>query len=143
MAAEIDPTQRSNKKEWETAVILDAANQRKTVKVWVGYCIAHRYRDLVKTEKLRYNLALATPAQVRAGVPEGAYIWQTAWHAAVMPTVFPLPSQEEIGGMKPVIDAIKEHRRSGRAEYEANGFKISSDDLYSYWTGNLTAVAYN
>lgn len=139
--------QRSQQHEWEQAVILDSANREMTVNVWVGYLgaagsIARRYRNLVKHGNLRYNLAQATPSQVHQGIPEGAYVWQTAWHATVMPYSLEKPERDEIEEMRDVIDSIRELRHAGRAEYEKNGFKISSDDEHLYWTGKLQ-VAYN
>lgn len=139
--------QRSQEHEWEQAIILDSANQQSTVNVWVGFLgpvgsIPRRYRNLVKHGNLRCNLSQATPAQVRAGAPEGAYIWQTAWHATTMPYSIEKPNREKTMGMENVIDSIRAHRLAGRAEYEKNGFKISSDDEHLYWTGKLQ-VAYN
>ncbi|KAM7186356.1 hypothetical protein V8F20_011423 [Naviculisporaceae sp. PSN 640] len=80
----------------------------------------------------------ASPAHVLAGVPEGSFIFSDAWDAILSPLpslevqrhsgigkdgLVRRPRKEEVSGMRDVIEAIKEYRKTTRRafeEYEAS-----------------------
>lgn len=127
---------------------IDSNEQKYTVKVWLGHprpepsSAMHDYQRLVLTKSVRTGVAPASPAQIRAGAPEGCYIFHHAWILAVMPTVLKAPSQQELSAMRDVLAELKEYRLRGKALF--TDAKVASDTKevrlgapHYFWTGRL------
>lgn len=130
--------------DWELLNVQDSRNGGAHVeRVWIGTQKPHAnpmindYRRLVVKHNMRFNVQSASPTQVAAGVPADAKVYQTAWFAAIMPPVVSKPGPEELKGMVKVLDHLKQHRESGKAEYVRKGFKIAKNDEHLFWTGDL------
>ncbi|GKT44514.1 uncharacterized protein ColSpa_04695 [Colletotrichum spaethianum] len=117
--------------------------------VWIGTGILganhaiNEYMKLVMHSSLRSRVGPATPAHVKAGVPEGALIFQAAWDAIVMPLELKPPRTTELHGMRDVLEAIKEFRVNTKADYEAakreavEGMAEPTRRQHFFWTGRL------
>lgn len=123
-----------------------------SVQVWAGSAqphdnpIVNDYRRLVLNhQSLRDGVGPATPAQVAAGVPAGAYIFHTAWRATIMPPgELESPAAQDLTGMQDVLDGLKRHRATGRVHYNDLQTKRTDATLrvplgapHFFWTGSL------
>ncbi|OHE92472.1 hypothetical protein CORC01_12263 [Colletotrichum orchidophilum] len=95
-------------------------------RIWVGAGVlgsdhpaVDAYMKLVTNPLLRTRAGPATPAHVRAGVPEGTVLFHAAWDAIVMPSELRPPRAAGLRGMRDVLEAIKAFRVETRAAYEA------------------------
>ena len=119
-----------------------------TVEVWLGPKSSPRgsalaqYRRLVQVHNVRDGLGPVSPAQIRAGAPEGGYIFHTAWDLAIMPTELSAPPKSELEAMGDVLEALKRYRLEGRTKYAAlvsaaGSKKPQLGSPHYFWTGKL------
>ncbi|KAG6029925.1 hypothetical protein E4U41_000226 [Claviceps citrina] len=122
-----------------------------SVEVWIGPAsddapgALRDYRRMVVDHGVRDGVGPATPAQIRAGAPQHAFIYQIAWSAAVMPAALRMPSQGELAGMSGVVEALKAYRLESRARYEQRGGQLARahrsghllEEEDFFWTGVL------
>ncbi|KEY69708.1 hypothetical protein S7711_03194 [Stachybotrys chartarum IBT 7711] len=119
-----------------------------SVPVWTGTpasppgSFINDYRRLVFDHGLQDNVGPATPCQVKSGAPEGSYIFQTAWCAAVMPRQLRQPSRSQLAQMKDVLDELKKFRGAEKARYmklkKQNGpGRTSLGEPHYFWRGKL------
>ncbi|TDZ27901.1 hypothetical protein C8035_v008614 [Colletotrichum spinosum] len=99
----------------------------------------NEYMKLITQPSLRSRIGPASPAQVTAGIPEGALLFHAAWDAMVMPTGATPPQIAEIQKMRDVLEALKTFRLQSRAEYEAAKKAAVGDARaeHSFWSGRL------
>lgn len=120
------------------------------IPVWVGSAHSHRnpivgeYRRLVMQHGMRDGVGPATPGQLLAGAPDRSYIFHTAWCAAIMPQELRSPALPDLTGMKDVLSALKNHRATGRVNYERTlrenaTLRVPLGDPHFFWTGRLEA----
>lgn len=120
--------------------------------VWIGprapsgSAVADDYRRLVLDHGLRHGLGPATPCQVLAGVPADAYVFQTAWCAALMPPTLPPPEPGRLAAMKDVVEELRRLRRHTHARFREEEKRARAGALPSvaplgrphfFWTGRL------
>lgn len=119
-----------------------------SIPVWIGKSPAScstmkQYRKLVVQNKCRDGVGPVNPAQVKAGVPEKAYIFHTAWRLAIMPDTLTPPSTASLSEMKDVLDDLRAYRLSGRARYEDMKKRshasetVALGEPHFFWTGRL------
>ncbi|OLN95232.1 hypothetical protein CCHL11_08165 [Colletotrichum chlorophyti] len=118
-------------------------------KVWIGCGLigpnpaVNEYMKLLRNSSLRTRVGPATPAHVKAGVPEDALLFLAAWDAIVMPGELRPPSSADLRGMRDVLEAIKTFRRETRAEYETSkladvgGMAGLTSPQHCFWSGRL------
>lgn len=114
-----------------------------SVPVWLGPADAARpgshtttttkavdaYAALVRDRRLHRRVGPASPGQVAAGAPPGAYLFHVAWEAMVVPPApAPLPKPRTLWNqMRDVGDAVKDYRARTRGSAR-------------HWTGRLELV---
>lgn len=119
-----------------------------TCQVWLGpqkppaRSAMARYQSLVQVHKVRDGVGPATPSQLRAGAPEGSYIFHTAWNLAIMPQELKAPPKSELETMKDVLDALKQYRLAGRTKHSelerrAGSRAVPRGGPHFFWTGKL------
>ncbi|KAI6780820.1 uncharacterized protein J7T54_007299 [Emericellopsis cladophorae] len=137
--------------EWDWHPQSSAGPKRHTLsfkdKVWMGKKPSglgeaiDTYRRLVLEQGLREGLGPATPGQIKAGVPAGALIFQTAWTLAVMPPSLPAPPVAALAGQQDVLSALKRYRLDGRRRYadarQRDGAAVRLGAPHFFWTGQL------
>ncbi|KAK1460090.1 hypothetical protein CMEL01_03089 [Colletotrichum melonis] len=125
--------------------------------IWVGDGMlgsnrhaVNEYMKLVTNPLLRSRVGPATPAHVKAGVPEGVLIFHAAWDAIVMPPELKPPRAAELHGMRDVLEAIKAFRIETRAAYEAAKkaavggvaeLGTTTGPRHCFWSGRLEVSA--
>ncbi|KZL85890.1 leucine rich repeat domain containing protein [Colletotrichum incanum] len=118
--------------------------------VWVGTGILgtnhaiNEYMRLVLHPSLRSRVGPATPAHVKAGVPEGALLFHAAWDATVMPLELKPPRTTELHGMRDVLEAIKRFRVETRTDCETAkraAVEGMAGPRHFFWTGRLEVSA--
>ncbi|KAK1712003.1 LOW QUALITY PROTEIN: hypothetical protein BDP67DRAFT_544855 [Colletotrichum lupini] len=125
--------------------------------IWVGdgmlgsnRLAVNEYMNLVTNPLLRSRVGPATPAHVKAGVPEGVLIFHAAWDAIVMPPELKPPRAAELHGMRDVLEAIKAFRIETRAAYEAAKkaavegvaeLGTTTGPRHCFWSGRLEVSA--
>ncbi|KAH8178190.1 leucine rich repeat domain containing protein [Sarocladium implicatum] len=119
-----------------------------SVEVWLGPShppigsALEQYRRLVEVHKVRDGVGPVSPAQIRAGAPEGSYIFHTAWDLAIMPLEIEAPPKSELEAMEDVLEALKRYRLETRAKYAA-AVSASGPEKprlgypHYFWTGKL------
>ncbi|GKT76597.1 leucine rich repeat domain containing protein [Colletotrichum tofieldiae] len=133
---------------------IDTWGERQTNReVWVGTGIPgtnhaiNEYMKLVLHPSLRSRVGPATPAHVKAGVPEGALLFHAAWDAIVMPLELKPPRTTELHGMRDVLEAVKKFRVETRAHCETakrvavEGMAEPTRPRHVFWTGRLEVSA--
>ncbi|KAH7133360.1 hypothetical protein B0J13DRAFT_99993 [Dactylonectria estremocensis] len=119
------------------------------VPVWIGHQkrntnpVIKEYRRLVMILDLLDGVGPVTPGQVMAGAPERSFIFHTAWNMAIMPRELPLPTRDELAGMKDVREEIKRFRLAGKAKYmdikqkTTEGTEVPPGEPHFFWMGSL------
>jgi len=103
----------------------------------------------------------ATPCHVAAGVPPGSYVSSRAWDSMFWDGLAGAPEEggmrrptaQDLGSMRPVLDAIKKYRKGTRAAYEemtrrwldqGNGGKeVPLGEPHWHWSGKLEVSTEN
>jgi hypothetical protein len=120
-----------------------------TVPVWVGSAVpgphpaVNEYaRLLLKSPDLRSRVGPASSGQVLAGVPADSYIYHAAWDAMLAPPIVRKPTATELEGMRDVVSAIKEYRRTTKAAMSAvqrtsGTITVALGEPHYHWSGKL------
>lgn len=122
--------------------------EKFSVPVWAGptrpapNSFLHHYRRLVLERKVQTGVGPASPGQVKAGAPQGSFVFQTAWRAAVMPSELNPPSKSQLSGMVDVLCELRTSRLAGRARYlamkkQAGASPVALGAPHFFWTGKL------
>ncbi|KAH6885747.1 hypothetical protein B0T10DRAFT_83567 [Thelonectria olida] len=127
------------------------ADRTSLVPVWIAFeepsrntAIINDYRQLVlSSSHVRDIVALATPGQVMAGVPDQALIFQTAWCMAVMPKTLSAPPWTKLTEIKDVLEELKQFRRAGKAKHLSLQEQVTGEnnvppgEPHYFFTGHL------
>ncbi|KAL2205150.1 hypothetical protein CC79DRAFT_1335707 [Sarocladium strictum] len=119
-----------------------------TCQVWLGSInptpksALYRYRQLVRVYGVRDGVGPAHPSQVRAGAPEGSYIFHVAWTLAIMPSELSAPPKPKLAAMKDVLEVLKRYRLDGRSKFAASKRVADMGSVklgapHYFWTGKL------
>ncbi|SPO04270.1 uncharacterized protein DNG_06953 [Cephalotrichum gorgonifer] len=121
-------------------------------RVWVGTGVpgphpaVNAYMDLVRSADLRKVIGVASPSQVRAGVPTGSLLFLDAWEAIVVPAVMREPGRGVLEGMRDVVAELKRYRVATRQAFAAEERRVGKGRVrrgapHYFYTGAVEVVA--
>lgn len=118
-------------------------------RVWVGTGVpgphpaVNAYMDLVRRTSLRRVVGAASPAHVKAGVPNGSLLYLDAWEAILVPEAM---GAVVAGEMRDVIGELKKYRIRTRGAYAEEKRKVGGGQVrlgapHYFYTGRVEVVA--